>query len=56
MGVAVGDYDNDGYEDLYVTAHGGKPALPQQWARHVHRCYGPSGRRRWWMVNQRGLD
>jgi len=23
MGVAVGDYDNDGYEDLYVTAHGG---------------------------------
>jgi enediyne biosynthesis protein E4 len=23
MGVAMGDYDNDGYEDLYVTAHGG---------------------------------
>jgi hypothetical protein len=23
MGVAVGDYDNDGYEDLYVTAIGG---------------------------------
>ena len=23
MGVAVGDYDNDGYEDLYVTAQGG---------------------------------
>lgn len=22
-GVAVGDYDNDGYEDLYVTAYGG---------------------------------
>ncbi len=22
MGVAVGDYDNDGFEDLYVTAHG----------------------------------
>ena len=22
MGVAVGDYDNDGYEDLYVTAFG----------------------------------
>jgi len=21
MGVAVGDYDNDGYEDLYVTAY-----------------------------------
>jgi hypothetical protein len=23
MGIAVGDYDNDGYEDLYVTAYGG---------------------------------
>jgi enediyne biosynthesis protein E4 len=23
MGVSVGDYDNDGYEDLYVTAYGG---------------------------------
>ena len=23
MGVAVGDYDNDGYEDFYVTAYGG---------------------------------
>jgi len=23
MGIAVGDYDNDGFEDLYVTAYGG---------------------------------
>ena len=23
FGIAVGDYDNDGYEDLYVTAYGG---------------------------------
>jgi enediyne biosynthesis protein E4 len=23
MGVAVGDYDNDGFEDLYVTVYGG---------------------------------
>jgi hypothetical protein len=23
IGVAVGDYDNDGFEDLYVTAYGG---------------------------------
>ena len=23
MGVATGDFDNDGYEDLYVTAYGG---------------------------------
>ena len=24
MGVAVGDYDNDGFEDIYVTGYGGK--------------------------------
>ena len=23
MGVAVADYDNDGYEDVFVTAYGG---------------------------------
>ncbi len=23
MGVAVGDYDNDGFEDLYITGFGG---------------------------------
>src|SRR5262245_42154624 len=23
MGVAIGDYDNDGFEDLYLTAYGG---------------------------------
>src|SRR5262249_19511815 len=23
QGVAVGDYDNDGYEDLFITAYGG---------------------------------
>ena len=23
MGVAVGDYDNDGFEDIYVTGFGG---------------------------------
>ena len=27
MGVAAGDYDNDGYEDLYVTAYGRKGSL-----------------------------
>jgi hypothetical protein len=30
MGVAVGDYDNDGYEDLYVTAYGGNKLYHNQ--------------------------
>jgi hypothetical protein len=28
MGVAVGDYDNDGKEDLYVTEYGGQSSVP----------------------------
>ncbi len=28
IGVAAGDYDNDGYEDLYVTANGGNRQGP----------------------------
>ncbi len=38
MGVAVGDYDNDGYEDLYVTALGGNRSVPQQRQRDLYRC------------------
>ena len=37
MGVAVGDYDNDGYPDLLVTAYGRLHPLPQQRRRHLHR-------------------
>lgn len=37
MGVAVGDRDNDGYEDLYVVAHGASE-LYQQWGWNV---FGP---------------
>jgi hypothetical protein len=28
MGVAIGDYDNDGFEDLYVTGYGGNRLYP----------------------------
>ena len=38
MGVAVGDYDNDGFPDLFVTAYGRPHSLSQQRQRHLHRC------------------
>ena len=37
MGVATGDFDNDGCVDLYVTNLGRQSAVPQQLRRHVHR-------------------
>ena len=37
MGVATGDFDNDGCVDLYVTSFGTQPTVPQQLQRHVHR-------------------
>ena len=37
MGVAVGDYDNDGFPDIFVTAYGRTHSLSQQRRRHVHR-------------------
>ena len=48
MGVAVGDYNNDGYPDLFVTAYGRCDSLPQQQGRHVHRRHreGRPSRRR----------
>ena len=36
IGVAVGDYDNDGYDDLFVTAYGQSAFVPQQRQRHFH--------------------
>jgi enediyne biosynthesis protein E4 len=38
MGVAVGDFDNDGHPDLYVTGVGGNHLF--------HNVEGPGGRRR----------
>jgi hypothetical protein len=38
MGVAVGDYDNDGYPDIFVTGVGG--------CRLLHNVAGEGGRRR----------
>ncbi len=41
MGVTVGDYDNDGFQDIYVTAVGGDGS-------HLyHNSAGPSGSRRY---------
>ena len=39
MGVAVADYDNDGYEDVFVTAYRRQPPLSQQRRLHLHRRY-----------------
>ena len=36
MGVAVGDYDNDGYDDLFVTALGQSHLFPQQRQWHIY--------------------
>src|SRR6202521_2516424 len=53
MGVAVGDYDNDGFEDLYRNPIWRKQALPQQRQWHIHRCNPEGGRGRRRLVYQR---
>ena len=35
--TCVADYDNDGFQDVYVTAFGPNVLCPQQRRRHVHR-------------------
>ena len=40
MGVAVGDYDNDGYEDLYVVAYSANKQY-QPWGWNVFRTRRP---------------
>ena len=38
QGVCIGDYDNDGFEDLFVTYFGKNVLLSQQWRWDVYRC------------------
>jgi len=39
--VAIGDYDNDGFKDIFVGAFTQSP-VPQQRRRHLHRRHGES--------------
>ena len=56
MGVAVGDYDNDGYEDLYVTAYGGNRLYHNNGDGTFTDVTEKAGTGGQWMVDQRGLD
>ena len=37
MGACAGDYDNDGWIDLYVTSDGPNTAVPERGTRQLHR-------------------
>ena len=55
FGVAAGDFDNDGWTDLYVTNYGTEPPVSQQPRRHLHRRRRAHGRRRRRLVHRREL-
>ncbi len=46
MGVAVGDYNNDGLEDLYIVGVHGNTLYRNNGRWHVYRRH-PDGRRKW---------
>ncbi len=53
MGVAVGDYDNDGFEDIYITGFGGNTLYHNNGNgtfTDVTKAAGVSGR---WMERER---
>ncbi len=43
MGVAVGDYDNDGRDDIYITALGGDHLFHNEGGGHFHDVTAPAG-------------
>ena len=55
LGCAVGDYDNDGYDDIYITAVGSNHLFHNLRQRKVCRCNRQGGRRRPWILHQRGV-
>ncbi|MGH9629450.1 MAG: FG-GAP repeat domain-containing protein [Bryobacteraceae bacterium] len=42
QGCCVGDYDNDGLDDLFVTYWGQNRAFSQSWPRQIPGCHGRS--------------
>ena len=55
MGVAVGDYDNDGFEDIYVTAYGGNKLYHNNGDGTFTDVTEKAGRRWEWLVHERGM-
>ena len=53
MGVAVGDYDNDGFEDIYVTGFGGNTLYHNNGNGTFTDVTKSAGVGGWWMERQR---